>query len=208
MAEFSESKELCAALSRAQAKIEGAKKDSNNPHFKNAYADLASVWDAIREPLTSEGLSVIQLVTDTVEGAVGLTTVLMHSSGQSVQSTFSMPVSQKGNPQAVGSAITYARRYALMAIAGVAPEDDDGNAAAPAYKPKAATVSTPAPTSARSQVQWAQAWNKCGNFTERKALFGELSRSETGQIAKSGLMTEWSQALKKESDKLRNKEEK
>lgn len=119
--------DLASALCKAQATMEGAKKDANNPHFKTKYADLASVWDAIREPLTSNGLSVVQLLRST-QGGVEVETILMHASGQQISDVFAVPAS-KNDAQGYGSAATYARRYALMAMVGVAPEDDDGNAA-------------------------------------------------------------------------------
>ena len=119
--------ELATALAVAQGTIEGAVKDSANPFFKSKYADLASVWDAIRAPLSANGLSVMQLPS--AEGAkVTITTLLAHKSGQWIQSALTM-TAKEDTPQAVGSAITYARRYALQSIAGVAPEDDDGEGA-------------------------------------------------------------------------------
>lgn len=129
--------EIAAALSKAQAVIAGAVKDKTNPHFKSDYADLSSVWDACRKPLTDNGLSVAQTAA-TEEGRVGVTTILMHSSGQWISDTLVMKPT-KDDPQGVGSCITYARRYALAAMVGVAPEDDDGNAASakPASTPKA-----------------------------------------------------------------------
>lgn len=128
--------QLATALAQAQGVIEGAKKDAENPGFKrdgknSTYADLASVWDAIREPLTKNGLSVMQWPR-TVEGGVEIDTVLAHASGQWMSSTLWMPVGQTMTVHTVGSAITYGRRYALMAVVGVAPVDDDGNAAAEA----------------------------------------------------------------------------
>jgi hypothetical protein len=120
--------ELAAALSKAQAKVKGAKKDSQNPHFRNDYADLASVWDACRDALTSNDLSVVQ-TTEAGDGTlVTVHTTLLHKSGQWVRGALTMKP-QKVDPQGIGSCITYARRYALAAIVGVAPEDDDGNAA-------------------------------------------------------------------------------
>lgn len=119
--------ELAAALAKAQGQIEGAKKDSTNPHFKSSYADLASVWDACRKALSSNGLSVAQ-GAESEDGRVGITTILMHASGQWMRSTLLMRP-MKDDPQGIGSCVTYARRYALAAIVGVAPEDDDGNAA-------------------------------------------------------------------------------
>lgn len=120
--------ELATALAKAQSQIEGAKKDSTNPHFRSSYADLASVWDACRKPLTANGLSVIQSAENSAEGYYGVTTMLLHTSGQWMRGTLYLkPV--KDDPQGAGSALTYARRYSLSAMVGIAPEDDDANAA-------------------------------------------------------------------------------
>lgn len=120
---------LAAALAKAQGAIKPAIKDSNNPHFKSRYADLASVWDACREPLSENGLAVIQTTDEVPDGsAVLLVTTLVHSSGEWIAGRLRLnPV--KADPQGMGSAITYARRYALAAIVGIAPDDDDGEAA-------------------------------------------------------------------------------
>lgn len=121
-------KELATAFSKAQASVEGAAKDSANPHFKNKYADLASVWSACREALTKNGLSIAQFPGELIDNRMTMTTMLMHSSGQWMRETLSIPLS-KVDAQGYGSATTYARRYALAAVVGVCPEDDDGNAA-------------------------------------------------------------------------------
>lgn len=119
---------LFEALSKAQSKIEGAKKDSKNPHFGNKYADLASVWDACRKALTEQGLCVVQTFEPAgIEGTVVVTT-LGHSSGEWVRSKLYVPLTKR-DAQGLGSAVTYGRRYALAAIVGVSPEDDDGNEA-------------------------------------------------------------------------------
>jgi hypothetical protein len=118
---------LAAALVKAQSALSGAKKDSTNPHFKTAYADLASVWDACRAPLANAGLSVVQLVSSDATHAI-IETILAHSSGEWVSSTLAVPLT-KADAQGLGSAITYGRRYALAAIVGVCPADDDGEAA-------------------------------------------------------------------------------
>ena len=119
--------ELSAALAKAQGEITGALKDSANPFFKSKYADLASCWDACRVPLAKNGLAVIQ-VPETTENGLTLITTLAHSSGQWIRG--SLPVKPKDDtPQAMGSALTYARRYALTAFIGIAQVDDDGNAA-------------------------------------------------------------------------------
>jgi hypothetical protein len=118
---------VAEALSKAQAEIQPVIKDASNPFYGSKYADLATVWAAIRKPLTDNGLSVIQ-EPGTDNGKITLTTTLLHSSGEYIRSVISMPVT-KSDAQGYGSAITYARRYALQSIAGIAPEDDDGNAA-------------------------------------------------------------------------------
>lgn len=129
--------EIAAALAKAQAQIEGAKKDKVNPHFRNDYADLASVWDACREALTKNQLSVAQAAESGSEGSYGVTTMLLHSSGQWMAGTLYLKPA-KDDPQGAGSALTYARRYALAAMVGIAPADDDGNAAS--QKPSAGAV--------------------------------------------------------------------
>lgn len=121
-------KELATALSKAQSQIEGAKKDVTNTFFKAKYADLSSVVEAIRKPLADNGLSYVQIAHDK-EGAAAIETLILHSSGESLScGTVSVPVA-KADAQGFGSAMTYARRYSLSAAFGVAPEDDDGNAA-------------------------------------------------------------------------------
>ena len=118
---------LAAALSKAQADITGALKDSSNPFFKSKYADLASCWDACRKQLAANGLCVIQTTGMTDAGLVLITT-LAHSSGEWIVGY--LPVAAKdSSPQAQGSGITYARRYALAAIVGLAQIDDDAEAA-------------------------------------------------------------------------------
>lgn len=123
---------LAAALSKAQGAMAGAKKDNVNPHFKSKYADLASIWDAIRAPLSANGLSVVQLC-ELCDNGASVTTTMLHTSGEWVRGTLFVPAS-KQDAQGFGSALTYARRYSLAAITGIAPEDDDGQAATTTYK--------------------------------------------------------------------------
>lgn len=120
--------DFAAAFAKAQAKVEGAVKGKVNPAFKSKYADLSAVWDACRNALTENGLSVIQAPGPLADNRLTLTTMLLHSSGQWARETMTMPIA-KLDPQGYGSAVTYARRYALAAFVGVSPEDDDGNAA-------------------------------------------------------------------------------
>lgn len=169
--------ELAAALCKAQAQMEGAKKDANNPHFKTKYADLASVWDAIRGPLTSNGLSVVQLLRST-QGGVEVETILMHSSGQQISDVFAVPAT-KNDAQGYGSAATYARRYALMAMVGVAPEDDDGNAAVgPVGSAGAGTQFRP---ERRGGSDWVEEARRDGNLDESRQK-GKLPATK-GQAA-------------------------
>jgi hypothetical protein len=134
--------ELATALAKAQGAISGAVKDSANPFFKSSYADLQSVWDACRQPLTANGLAVVQ-TTEAVAEAVHVVTTLVHASGQWMRGRLVMrPV--KNDPQGIGSCLTYARRYALAAIVGVYQTDDDAEGAQGRNgKAKAATSRAP-----------------------------------------------------------------
>ncbi len=125
---------LAAALSKAQASITGALKDSANPFFKSKYADLAACWDACRKPLTDNGLAVIQTIEPTEHRAM-LVTILAHASGEWVRS-YCPILTKDDSPQGQGSGITYARRYALAAMVGLAQIDDDAEAAQGRNKPK------------------------------------------------------------------------
>lgn len=119
--------ELAAALSKAQAKMDFASRDSANPFFHSKYADLASVWGACRGPLTENGLSIVQ--SPSSDGPiVTVETLLLHTSGQWISCSLSASAA-KPDAQSIGSAITYLRRYTLQSLVGVAPDDDDGNAA-------------------------------------------------------------------------------
>jgi hypothetical protein len=118
---------LAAALAKAQATYKPAVKDSANPFFKAHFLSLAGALDACREALTSNGLAVVQAV-DSAGDKLVLHTTLIHSSGEWIGSAYPInPV--KNDPQGIGSATSYARRYSLMALVGIAAEDDDGEAA-------------------------------------------------------------------------------
>lgn len=121
---------LAEALAKAQSAMEGSQKDGNNPYFKSAYSTLSAVWDACRKPLTDNGLSVVQTADFIPEHPemVCIETILCHASGEWIRGRLAVkPV--KPDPQSVGSCITYLRRYSLQSMVGIAPEDDDGNAA-------------------------------------------------------------------------------
>jgi hypothetical protein len=179
---------LARALAKAQAVMEGASKDKTNPAFKSRYADLASVWDACRGPLTSNGLAVVQLVTSADKTSVTVETRLLHEGGESLSSTLTLPV-EKATAQGVGSAITYARRYGLSAMVGVAPDDDDdGNGASkparPYTQPQVSAPPSP-PSNVRPLTQsheaaiaeWAAKFASCATLAELDAAGRELAKS-------------------------------
>jgi hypothetical protein len=117
---------LSAALAKAQAEMGNATKDANNPAFKTKYATLEAVVEAAK-PLARHGIACMQFPTLVGDGAVAVTTMLSLGE-QWIRSTLAVPVTKR-DAQGLGSAITYGRRYSLMSVLGIAPEDDDGNAA-------------------------------------------------------------------------------
>jgi len=146
--------ELAGALAKAQGAMNAAVKDSKNPHLGNKYADLASVWDAARKPLSDNGLAVIQspenvvvksrqyverkrydknkgssytTTDEVIDATITILTRITHASGQWIENELEMPILEM-DPQKVGSVITYGRRYALAAMVGITQDDDDGNA--------------------------------------------------------------------------------
>lgn len=129
---------IAEALAAAQAELTDPAKDSINPHFKSKYADLATILKTVRPVLSRHGIAVTQTTGITDAGAVVLITALMWR-GESIVGRYPVaPV--KADPQGYGSAMTYARRYALQAIVGVAADDDDDGNAASAPKPSAPRI--------------------------------------------------------------------
>lgn len=121
-------KDLAAALSKAQGAMRAAIKDSANPFFKSKYSDLASVIEAIRKPLSENGLAFVQGTDFDDSCGVIVETMLMHSSGEWISARIKM-VPTKNDPQGIGSCVTYAKRYGLQALVGIPSDDDDGNTA-------------------------------------------------------------------------------
>jgi hypothetical protein len=118
---------IAKALIEFNGKVSKISKDAKNPFFKSNYASLSNIQDAISKPLAECGLAYSQSPT----GVNGLCTILIHAeSGEYLMDSYTMPVSKPNDPQAVGSAITYAKRYALAGILGLnIDDDDDGNKA-------------------------------------------------------------------------------
>lgn len=117
---------ISEALVKAQQKIGAAKKDAKNPFFHTMYADLGSVMEACKSAVNDEGITILQPTTTTT-----VETILLHSSGEWLASETSIVCKEQSNPQALGSAITYARRYGLSSMLFIPSEDDDANAASP-----------------------------------------------------------------------------
>lgn len=148
--------ELAAALAKAQGAFANAEKDGKNPHLGNRYVTLTSVWDAIRKPLSDNGLAVVQVTDTDHDGAITLITRLVHASGQWIEATYPV-IGTEGRginaAQAMGSALTYARRYSLTALVGaVADEDDDASAATGKQPQRQPQASKPASQPAKPFV--------------------------------------------------------
>lgn len=145
--------EFLVALVAMQADLPVITKNAENPHFKSKFADLASIIQAVRPVLVKHGFAVTQLPGQR-KGQPTLVTVLWHASGGSVRSEMLLCMA-KNDPQGQGSALTYARRYALSSILGLATEeDDDGNAASVVAEPaKAATETRPSPLRVNDTIQ-------------------------------------------------------
>lgn len=156
--------QIATALAIAQGEIENASKNSNNPHFRSKYADLAEILNTVRPVFAKHGIAVVQSPSY-ADGIVSVTTTMMHKSGQYLSDTCYAPAT-KLDPQGVGSAITYLRRYSLAAFAGIAQEDDDGNAAS--QRPAAPKPDTAAVESGASKLR------ACKSLDELKKVFGSL----------------------------------
>jgi hypothetical protein len=137
---------LAGALAKAQKVMGNAHKDKANPFFKSKYADLASVWDACRDPLSDNGIAVVQSTDECEPGSVCIVTLLLHESDQWIEGRLTLRPT-KADPQGMGSAITYGRRYALAAMVGVSPDDDDGQKASRKVETK---VIQPTPVEAKA----------------------------------------------------------
>ena len=134
-------KNIASALVRAQRGFAPALKTSTNPHFRSKYVDLAGCIEAVVDALNAAGIALIQRTSEDSTG-VTVETVFVHESGEMLECGKLHVPASKQDPQGYGSALTYARRYSLMAAAGIAPEDDDGNAASKTPAPKVSATKT------------------------------------------------------------------
>lgn len=175
---------IALALSKAQAKMTAAKRTAKNPFFNSSYADLSDVWDAVREPLAEQELAAIQTPVEDTRGTAIITT-LAHSSGEWFRSKLYI-VPKARDAQSVGSAITYARRYALSAITGVASDDDDGNKAAgqartaPLPAKPAQTVTAPAQSTVTvASEDLPMKWNSAQEISEITKMLAKLNGADS-----------------------------
>ena len=174
---------LAVDLAAAQAEMQGAVKGTTNTFFHSEYADLASVWRACRGPLTSHGLSVVQMPVSSTDGSVGVVTILLHKSGQWIKSECSAHPKDAG-PQATGSVITYLRRYALAGV-GIPQVDDDGEAGEGGHVKAAPAHATPTPTPAptrRAPVKPAAAAPAPAPFQAGEAPWETQDEPEPGSF--------------------------
>jgi hypothetical protein len=130
---------IAKAFVKAQSEFGAALKTSTNPHFKSRYADLAACVEAVIDALNNNGIALIQQSFESDNG-ITIETVFLHESGEELRSGKLHVPAIKQDPQGYGSALTYARRYSLMAACGIAPEDDDGNAASKAKPASAKSI--------------------------------------------------------------------
>lgn len=148
-------KNIAQAFIKAKREFAPALKTATNPHFKSRYVDLAACLEAVNDALLSNGIGVYQETFDVPTG-VTVETVFLHESGESLRCGKLHVPASKQDPQGYGSALTYARRYSLMAACGIAGEDDDGNAAS---KPKTNTTN------------WENKIKACKDMDELKEVY-------------------------------------
>ena len=188
-------KQIAAAFVKAKREFSPALKTSTNPHFRSKYADLGACLEAVNDALLDNGIAVYQETSEDDSG-VTVETVFIHESGESLRSGKLHVPAAKHDPQGFGSALTYARRYSLMAACGIAPEDDDGNAASkapqksaePAVKPfdlNAALdwVSKPGIPLEQVKQRGRKAYAKATNDEERARIAALVEELEQAALA-------------------------
>jgi hypothetical protein len=165
-------KAIAAAMVKVQANLKGARKTKENPHLKTKYADLASVWEACHEALTTNEIAVIQAPKLRENGTLYCETKLLHVSGEELTGEYLVRPT-KEDPQGYGSAFTYARRYSLLGMIGITNEDDDGNAGS-GLRHKRADIEKVKKTGVVTAVQriaLSKAWRSNGWTDEQAAAF-------------------------------------
>ncbi|WP_395005800.1 ERF family protein [Undibacterium sp.] len=167
-------KEIAAAFVRAQKQFSPALKTSTNPHFKSKYVSLDGCIEAVIDALNNNGIALIQKnIRD--DSGVTVSTVFLHESGEQIDGGELHVPASKQDPQGYGSALTYARRYSLMAACGIAPEDDDGNGA---MKNNAANATTAKQNYMAFEFAASVKSGKTKEAAHRLSLLGEKELDE------------------------------
>ena len=171
-------KNIASALVKAQKAFGPALKTSTNPHFRSRYADLSACVEAVITGLNDNGIALIQQTHDS-ESGVCVETLFLHESGESLSAGKLHVPATKQDAQGYGSALTYARRYSLMAACGIAPEDDDGNAASRPSVTQARTTVTKVvtPVTPKEDPNW---------FVKVESVIGTKAESATGYLISKG----------------------
>ena len=168
-------KSIATALAKAQANMSKALKQANNPHFRSKYADLGNVMDACLPALNEAGIALIQPTGEDEHGRY-VETILIHGeSGESLTCRVPLIVS-KNDMQGYGSAVTYARRYGLMAMAGIAPEDDDGHAASKAPPKQEQRQQKPQETDAEAIERAKEYLAEADSLDDLKERWGRIPK--------------------------------
>ena len=179
---------LAAALSKFQAEVDNPTRDSQGHNYK--YANLANILNSVKQPLATNKLSVCQMLGSGVQG-VSVTTILMHESGEYIQSEYSIPQetsSRMSGPQQAGTTITYARRYALAACLGIAQEDPD------APKPTVSDQEGAKPKPVNQSLQQAVA--------EKQTQFAEQACKDISAMTEMGQIHLWTMENDKKMESL------
>lgn len=188
--------ELAGALAKAQAVIKNATLNKTNPHFRSRYADLAAVRDAVTGPLAENGLSLLQGMSQT-EGALLVHTRLVHTSGQWIESVYPI-INDVAKPQAMGSALTYARRYSLAALCNIASEEDDDGQSAQEHGKKNGNGHAPPDTgeltgnpNVKGYKPPATATSQAANEARAAAEYYKLIERQIDEIKTEGDLDDW-----------------
>lgn len=186
------------SLVKAQSEIDGAVKGKKNPGFQNSkYADLSACWEACGKALSDNEIAVLQFPSTAPPGYVGLVSTLVYGpTGETLSEVFTCPIKDATNPQALGSALTYSRRYSLCAIIGICPVDDDGNAAALPAK-KAAPEVDPAVLVANISAEFAKAFD----LDAMKLSYSKAKAAAVPEPAKTAMLSKMADAIKAEKAK-------
>ena len=202
---------LATALVKAQKEFEPARKDATNPHFRSKYANLSACVDAVKDALNDNGISLIQALHESDNGVI-VETIFLHESGEQFSAGKLHFPASKQDAQGYMSALTYARRGALLSACGIAPEDDDGNAAVkampsakvdkPIVKPKVEEKPALVIDEAMPILEFAEgAFASAENMSELKQWFSQLYTYTKSEPENQVIITNLYNARKAELEK-------